>query len=236
MEGTIMTGEFFTVTRSDEFKKNDIVVFDIYSEDYAASQDQETGKFPLHWEKRVYRLIAMSGDTLVIKEGEVFINSKHVVAPPRSKRKYTIRSMKPLDIIREDDYSSFVTKDDDIYVYKLLLSEEEVNQYKAQYSAILSVEKYLTPYEILDTFTVRPFVSCQWTVDDFGPLAIPSPGQTVIIDEFNYKLYQHVPGIQMGKNIIKEKLYFLMGDNRHAAMDSRYIGFISQSKMYGVVK
>jgi signal peptidase I len=49
-------------------------------------------------------------------------------------------------------------------------------------------------------------------------------------------MYQHIPGIAFGKNIIKEKLYFVMGDNRHRSQDSRYIGFIPHSNMNGIVK
>jgi signal peptidase I len=44
-----------------------------------------------------------------------------------------------------------------------------------------------------------------WTTDNFGPLKIPSGS------------------------------YFVLGDNRHNAMDSRYIGFIKATDIKGVV-
>ena len=52
----------------------------------------------------------------------------------------------------------------------------------------------------------------------------------------NYKLYHAIPGIKMGTNKIQEQLYFVLGDNRHMSMDSRYIGFLAHSNMYGIVK
>lgn len=45
----------------------------------------------------------------------------------------------------------------------------------------------------------------QWTVDNFGPLKIPAD------------------------------CYFVVGDNRHNAMDSRYIGFVKKEDIKGVV-
>ena len=47
------------------------------------------------------------------------------------------------------------------------------------------------------------------------------------VNEINYRLYHNIPGVHLGLNAIKEKLYFLMGDNRHHADDSRFIGLIS---------
>ncbi|MEI9957615.1 MAG: signal peptidase I [Ferruginibacter sp.] len=44
-----------------------------------------------------------------------------------------------------------------------------------------------------------------WTVDNFGPLTIPAG------------------------------CYFVMGDNRHNALDSRYTGFIKADDIKGVV-
>ena len=76
----------------------------------------------------------------------------------------------------------------------------------------------------------------KWSSDNYGPLVIPNTGNTVIVDSINYKLYHNIPGIRMGKNTIEESLYFVLGDNRHGAQDSRFIGFIPHSNMYGIVK
>src|SRR5687768_7551253 len=73
MESTIIVGDHFYVTRSSHFERNDIVVFNYYGNDYSAPPD-EFGKFEQHWEKRVFRLIAFSGDSLEIKDGEVIVN------------------------------------------------------------------------------------------------------------------------------------------------------------------
>ncbi len=66
----------------------------------------------------------------------------------------------------------------------------------------------LSPYIITDT-SHGPFKwldkNSTWTTDNFGPLKIP-------------------PGC-----------YFVLGDNRHNTLDSRYIGFIKKDDIKGVV-
>ena len=44
-----------------------------------------------------------------------------------------------------------------------------------------------------------------WTVDDFGPLTVPP------------------------------EFYFVLGDNRHLAVDSRYLGFVDKAQLAGTV-
>jgi signal peptidase I len=122
------------------------------------------------------------------------------------------------------------------YEYRAQLSNTEAADYRKRKPSVISVEKITATYDPGDTFMVRPCDTCKWTLDDFGPLYIPRPGETVNITEQNFNLYQHVPGITKGQFTIKEPLYFLMGDNRHGAEDSRFTGFISHSNMYGVVK
>lgn len=65
----------------------------------------------------------------------------------------------------------------------------------------------LIPYIITDTLSAFAWMSERpyWTTDNFGPLAIPANS------------------------------YFVLGDNRHSAQDSRYIGFIKKHDIKGVV-
>jgi signal peptidase I len=63
------------------------------------------------------------------------------------------------------------------------------------------------PYIVKDTFSAFAWMSVRpvWTTDNFGPLAIPAD------------------------------CYFVLGDNRHNAQDSRYIGFINKNDIKGVL-
>lgn len=74
---------------------------------------------------------------------------------------------------------------------------------------------------------------------------IPQKNDTIAINSDNYLIYQlllnagQVDSIKKGFNIkipLQEELYFLMGDNRISSMDSRFIGLVPASKIYGIVR
>ncbi|MDP4262786.1 MAG: S26 family signal peptidase [Bacteroidota bacterium] len=237
MENTLMRDKSFYVTPANDFRKNDIVVFNYVGLDYV-TKDKKTGQFIPNEHKRIYRLIAWSGDTLYIKDGEVFINGRHIPMPPKAKTDYEVFSKVHIDEFEQnqDPYSSDIKQNGDTLVYTESLTGEQVFDYEQRKPAILAVKRKVYPVNMNDTDYARASAAGTWSADYYGPLRIPSPGDAIFVDSINFKLYHNIPGILPGKNIIKEKLYFVLGDNRHAAEDSRYIGLVSQSKMYGIVK
>jgi signal peptidase I len=236
MEETIMAGEQFFVTSADKFERNDIVVFNYFGPDYS-SPDEETGTYNLHWEKRIFRLIAYSADSLEIKDGEVFVNSRHIALPPKAKLRYEVVSKVPIEEFDEKyPFAGAVSKSGDTYGYDVDLTVEQAFIYEQRKPAIVSVKRKFPEPVANDTMYARASQNGKWSSAYFGPLRIPSPGETIDVDSVNYKLYHNIPGIKAGKNLLQEKLYFVLGDNRYAAEDSRFIGLISHSKMYGVVK
>jgi signal peptidase I len=235
MEGTIKQGQRFYVEPTKTFKHNDIVVFDYLGEDYGLPPD-DMGKYQLKEQKRTYRLIAMSGDILDIRRGEVYVNNVHSPRPSLAKTDYEIDSRVTLDEFadKDPDLVSF-TRDGDTLKYITALTQEEADRYALNKTAIFAIKKIIQEAKAYDRFYTRASSSGTWSTDNYGPLKIPGPGDSILVNEINFSLYHNIPGIHTGLNFLKEKLYFVMGDNRHRAQDSRFIGFISQSKMYGVV-
>lgn len=236
MENTIKTGQTFFVKARTDFEKNDIVAFEYYGPDYQATG--EDGKFQDVSHKRIFRLVAISGDLLQIKDGVLFVNSQEVPTPPKGKENYEIKTFETLDRFQElDEFGSISPSRNDTLVYLLSLTKETVNELRQLHPKIVSIKRVLiTGTGASHEYIARPSKDHQWVADQYGPLAIPKVGDTINVNEENHKLYKNIPGIIMGVNTIFEKLYFVLGDNRYSAEDSRYIGYISHSKMFGVVK
>jgi signal peptidase I len=235
MEKTIMTGETFYVNHTDSFKREDIVAFDFWGNDYSSYTGDNT-TLPQHWEKRIYRIAALSGDTLEIKNGDVYINGRYVTAPEHSVTEYEVVAKEMIEEFASDDGFVPFTDDKGLLHYTVNLSKSEVADYLNRKRVVTDITKKLMEYNSTDTFLAKSCDTCQWTADNFGPVYIPVPGESFTVNTANFKLYHNIPGIHIGKNVLAEKLYFMMGDNRHHAEDSRYIGFITHSKINGIVK
>ena len=86
-------------------------------------------------------------------------------------------------------------------------------------------------------------VDSGWTRDYYGPLWIPSRGATVKLTEENLPLYERIisvyeksdlsKAIADGEYTFKQDYYFMMGDNRHNSLDSRYWGFVPEDHIVG---
>jgi signal peptidase I len=91
-----------------------------------------------------------------------------------------------------------------------------------------------------------------WNGDFFGPLVIPAEGMKITINEqtlatygSTIKLYDHnkdvkiengkllIDGKEVSEYTFKQNYYFMMGDNRHNSLDSRYWGFVPEDHIVG---
>lgn len=232
MENTIRVGEKIQLTPGDEFKNNDVVIFSLWTRPFGNYRDTT---LEYRWENRVSRLIAQSGDVLEIKDAEVYIDNRMISLPPDGKMEYELLLRRPIAVPEGFEDKIYPTRDvrGDTIIYRADLSRTEIETLRGP--DLYGVKKYISHY-VAENAVTRNAANDYWTVDNYGPLKIPMPGQTITIDKDNFNLYQNLPDVQIGTYIIKEKLYFVMGDNRHQAQDSRYVGFISHSKMKGIVK
>ncbi len=160
--------------------------------------------------------------------------------------------------IGPEDINQVETLDDRV-IYNLSLSQSKIDKIKAEKLAYIisieldqknSSEGNVLPYYRNQYATDQSF--SKWSIDDFGPLWIPKEGVTIPINEANLtlygktiELYEHNDNVKIekGKLLIdgkevteytfKQDYYFMMGDNRHNSLDSRFWGFVPEDHIVG---
>jgi signal peptidase I len=149
----------------------------------------------------------------------------------------------------------------DGFIYSLQMTPERAEALKAKkLSYIKSVELYPELTEGNDNprfpYHENPYATANtykhWTRDNFGTLWIPKEGVTIPINENTLTLYgktillfDHnddakidngkllIDGKEVTSYTFKQDYYFMMGDNRHNSLDSRYWGFVPADHIVG---
>ena len=204
-------------------------------------------------ENLVKRCIGLPGDKLEIKDARVYINGQATAWFPHCKLNYIVHT-NGRPPATDDNIEMTQKISNSEYVYNL--ANDQVTGMKKA-ANVISAEPYIqypagvsptTPGEWvfpLDTANYK------WNRDNYGPLTIPMEGITVALTPQNIALYRRIIrnyegntlDEQNGKFIINGKeatsytfkmdYYWMMGDNRHNSLDSRYWGFVPVDHIVG---
>lgn len=209
----------------------------------------------------VKRCVGIPGDSLEIREGDIYINGKISRLPQSAKAQYNFLVDTKGETINQDalvhrygareglkyengDFA-LTTKGE----YFLTLTDEEA-KFIANNPAVKGVKKQLEP-KGKDGNVFPHLPSLGWNIDNFGPIYIPKKGATIKLDIISLPFYKRIieeyehNNLKInGKEILingevsntytfKQDYYWMMGDNRQNSLDARFWGYVPFDHVVG---
>ena len=205
-------------------------------------------------ENFIKRCVAIGGDSLQVINGVVFINGQKQELFPQMERYYFLHAPVGTYVDREKlaelgiqigNDQSEMQQQGDVTLVNITNEEKAKLKLPPGFSItdyISAPDAQLFPYH--DTTN-------HWSADNYGPIWIPKKGATIQLTPDNLIRYQRCIEVYEGNKFenrngqyfindaaatsytFKMNYFWMMGDNRHNSLDSRYWGYVPEDHVVG---